>query len=61
MNRNRRYDSTAAALSMKRLLFPLMTLIVAGQLVYLFTAFDVAGAATDLIERLHATLQAKAH
>lgn len=59
MNGDLRQDTRTESLNMKRLLFPLLTLLVLGQLVYLFTAFDVSGAAGDLLERLHLTLQAK--
>ena len=52
MNRNTRQDSAVISLNMNKYLFPLMTLLVLGQLVYLFTAFDVTGAAADLLERL---------
>lgn len=48
-----RHESAAASLNMKRLIFPLLTLLVLGQVVYLFTAFDVTGAAGDLLESLH--------
>jgi hypothetical protein len=56
MNRNSRQDSAVSSLDIKRYLFPLMTLLVLGQVVYLFTAFDVTGAAGDLFERLRVTL-----
>lgn len=57
MNRNNSQDSAIFSLNMKRYLFPLMTLLVLGQVVYLFTAFDVTGAAADLLERLSLTLK----
>lgn len=56
MNRNNRQDSAVFSLNMKRYLFPLMTLLVLGQVVYLFTAFDVTGAVVDLLEKLSLTL-----
>ncbi|CAG1064482.1 hypothetical protein BAC1_00038 [uncultured bacterium] len=43
---------TAASMQMKKYILPLMTLLVLGQLVFLFTAFDVSGAATDLLGKL---------
>jgi len=55
MNRNNRHDSAVFSLNMKRYLFPLMTLLVLGQVVYLFTAFDVTGAAGDLLEKINLT------
>lgn len=44
---------------MKKFIFPLMTLLVLGQAIYLFTAFDVAGAIGEVLERLQMTLHAK--
>lgn len=55
MNPNRRQDASVPALNMKKYLFPLMTLLVLGQVVYLFTAFDVTGAVGDLLERFSLT------
>lgn len=43
---------TAATMQMKKYILPLMTLLVLGQLVFLFTAFDVTGAAADLLGKL---------
>ncbi|MBI2399839.1 MAG: hypothetical protein HYV23_02075 [Deltaproteobacteria bacterium] len=57
MDRNNRQDSAVFSLNMKKYLFPLMTLLVLGQMVYLFTAFDVTGATGDLLERLSLTLR----
>jgi len=50
--RDKREQATAISMQMKRYVLPLMTLLVLGQLVFLFTAFDVAGAAGDLLERV---------
>ena len=56
MNRNNRQDTAVFSLNMKRYLFPLMTLLVLGQIVYIFTAFDVTGAAAELLGRFSLTL-----
>lgn len=56
MNRDAREGHAAAATGMKRLLFPMMTLLVLGQLIYIFTAFDVAGTAADLLWQLRLSL-----
>ncbi|CAG0973308.1 hypothetical protein GPROT1_01734 [Gammaproteobacteria bacterium] len=50
--RNLREQTATASMQMKRYVLPLMTLLVLGQLVFLFTAFDVTGAAADLLDRV---------